>query len=264
MIVFSLFLALALERLRVTPAQWELEKSARRFDTWLLGHRTFSSARQHSVFGPFLLFIPALLLALFILAWNEGLMTLVINVLVLTLVVGCRDKRNAIREWFLAVQRGDEETQKTQAEAFLGDGAGLDASIGDHILWLNFRFYFAVSLWFIIFGAPGALAYAFLRANADRVGPLMDWADWLPARAAGFSFLLVGNFSKALPVWLEHLPRIEFPRETLLSIAKTAEEIQKDNESIIAEPEAMLALARRSTILLLAAIALATLLGWVV
>ncbi|RTE86301.1 MULTISPECIES: regulatory signaling modulator protein AmpE [Gammaproteobacteria] len=264
MIVFSLFLALALERLRVTPAGWELDEKARSFDAWLTGHRTFGSARQNTTFGPFLLLIPAFILAILLLMSDQSLLLLLVNVLVLTLVIGCRNKRDAMREWFLAVQREDLASQKEQAEKFLGDGAGPGASIGDHILWLNFRFYFAVALWFVLLGAPGALAYAFFRANADRVGAFMDWIDWIPSRVASFAFLLVGNFSKALPVWLEHLTKVEASQETLLTIARSAEEIPSGDVAVNAEPEAMLALARRSTILLLAAIALATLFGWVV
>ena len=264
MIVISLFIALMLERLRVTPAEWQVDGTAKRFDQWLSDHRTFGAARQHETFGPFLLLLPALLLAILLLLGTGGITTFLVNLLVLTLVIGCRPKREAIREWFLAVQRDDHETQREQEEILLDDGTGKQASLADHLVWLNFRFYFAVAFWFLLFGAPGALAYGFLRANSERIAPVMDWVDWLPARVAGFAYLMVGNFSKGMPVWLAHLPKFERVRDTLLEIAHAAEEVVPDEDNIAAEPEAMLALARRSTILLLAAIALATLFGWVV
>jgi len=252
-----------LERLRITPAEWQVDGTAQRFDRWLFEHNTFSSARQHETFGPFLLLLPALLLAVLMLLGTGGLTHFIINILVLTWVVGCRAKREAIREWFLAVQRDDTDTQKAQIRNLLGDGIE-NSALSDHLLWLNFRFYFSVAFWFVLFGAPGALAYGFLRANEESIRPVMRWVDWLPARVAGFAYLLVGNFSKGMPVWLAHLPKFEDARETLLEIAHAAEEVEPDENNIAAEPEAMLALARRSTILLLAAIALATLFGWVV
>lgn len=261
MIVLSLFVALMLERLRVTPAGWQLDNTARQFNNWLYEHDTFSSARKNDVFGPLILLIPALLLAVIMLLGVGGLATFFINVAVLTLAFGCRPYSDALKRWYLAIARDDKETQQEAADLIM-DGNG-NISLGQQLVWLNFRYYFSVVLWFVIFGAPGVLGYTILRANEHHIGQLMGWVDWLPVRVAGLAFLFVGHFTRAMHAWLESIGLVQNSQETLLQLAVAAEDIPADDEKNV-EPQAMLGLARRATILLLAVIALATLLGWIV
>lgn len=269
MIVLSIFAALIIERLRVTPAGWRLDNSARQFDDWLLQHETFSAARKHEVFGPLMLLIPALALAIFMLFGTGGLSEFIINVLVLTLVLGCRIQREAVRDFFLAIERDDDDA-KADAERLFAreleqpEDSDEVVTVGQRLVWMNFRYYFSVVFWFVLFGAPGALGYGLLRANESKVGALLRWVDWLPVRAAGFAYLLVGHFSKGMPSWLASLSDYRKPALSLVTIAQAAEDTDVDPEDAAAEPQAMLALARRATILLLVAIALATLFGWVV
>ena len=155
MIVLSLFVALMLERLRVTPAGWQLDSSAQQFNQWLYEHDTFSTARKNEVFGPLVLLIPALLLAVIMLLGVGGLATFFINVAVLTLAFGCRPYREALKRWYLAIARDDKETQQEAADIIM-EGNG-NITLGQQLVWLNFRYYFSVVLWFLIFGAPGVL-----------------------------------------------------------------------------------------------------------
>ncbi|HLV48428.1 MAG TPA: regulatory signaling modulator protein AmpE [Aliidiomarina sp.] len=262
MIVLSLFVALMLERLRITPEGWQLDSTARKFDAWLYEHDTFSSARKNDVFGPLLLLIPALLLAVIMLFGVGGLATFFVNIAVLTLALGCRPYRAALKRWYLATERDDKEVQQEAAAVILQGDSNI--SLGQQLVWLNFRFYFSVVFWFVLFGAPGVLGYAILRANEKRVPQLISWVDWLPVRVAGLTFLLVGHFTRAMHAWLASIGLVQNSQEVLLQLAVAAEDFTADEDDESAEPQAMLGLARRATILLLAAIALASLLGWVV
>ncbi len=260
MIVLSLFIALMLERLRFTPDGWQLDGTARKFDRWLYEHETFSAARKNDVFGPLVLLIPALLLAVIMLFGIGGLAIFFINVAVLTLALGCRPYRDALKRWYLATEREDKEVQLAASDIILQGNTHI--SLGQQLVWLNFRYYFSVVFWFVLFGAPGVLGYAILRANEQHVSQLMGWVDWLPVRVAGLMFLLVGHFTRAMHAWLASIGLVQNSQEILLQLAVAAEDVPVDEDDESAEPQAMLGLARRATILLLAAIALATLLGW--
>ncbi|RUO42905.1 hypothetical protein CWE15_05760 [Aliidiomarina taiwanensis] len=262
MIVFSLFIALVLERLRITPEGWQVNDAARRFDTWLSEHETYGKARGHATFGPFLLLLPAFLLAVLMLFNISGFAILLLNILVLTLAFNCRPYREALKRWYLATERDDTESQATARRELLPDDSAL--SLGQQLVWLNFRYFFAVIVWFILLGAPGVLGYIFLRANAERISRFMGWVDWLPVRIAGVAFLLVGHFSNALQPWLSSLKATPDNQDVLLSLAEAAEAFPGDSEEESAEPQAMLGLARRATIILLVAVAVATLMGWLV
>ncbi|MCO4321483.1 regulatory signaling modulator protein AmpE [Aliidiomarina quisquiliarum] len=262
MIVLSLFVALMLERLRVSPAGWQLDSTAQQFNDWLYQHDTFSSGRKNEVFGPLVLLIPALLLAVIMLFGVGALATFFINVAMLTLAFGCRPYRDALKRWYLATAREDKETQQ-EASDFIMQGNG-NISLGQQLVWLNFRYYFSVVFWFVLFGAPGVLGYTILRANEHQVGQLMGWVDWLPVRIAGLAFLFVGHFTRAMHAWLASIGLVQNSQEVLLQLAVAAEDITVDEEEKSTEPQAMLGLARRATIFLLASVALASLLGWIV
>lgn len=262
MIVFSLFIALMLERLRITPEGWQLNDLARRYDHWLIEHDTYSKAREHSTFGPFLLLIPSLLLAVLMLFTMSGLATLVINLLVLSLAFNCRSYREALKRWYLASERDDKEAQRAAHQELVPENTEL--RLGQQLVWLNFRYYFAVIVWFLLLGAPGVLGYIFIRANEERVPTIMGWVDWIPVRIAGVAYLLVGHFNHAFQAWLSSFKVTPNNRDILLEMAEAAEAFPSDNQDESAEPQAMLGLARRATIILLVAVAVATLMGWLV
>ncbi|RUO33502.1 regulatory signaling modulator protein AmpE [Aliidiomarina sanyensis] len=262
MVVLSLLIALILERLRITSENWRLEPTVARWDEWLTEHEQIGPWRKHDLLGPLLLISPAILLAVLLLFSQSYLALLIVNVLVLSLAIGCRPQRAALRQFLLAANRGDQESREEHAKAlhYVDDE---ELTIGQQLIWLNFRYYFAVAFWFAILGAAGALAYVLLRARANEVQKLLAWVEWLPLRAAGFGFLLVGHFSRAMPVWVKSLTRgIEHPPRILGEIAQAAEEVHADEDDHTSEPDAMVNLARRNVILLLVVVAVATLFGW--
>lgn len=261
MILLSLFIALVLERLRITPAGWQMDNGARKFDAWLAEHETFQAARQHETFGPLVLLVPALLLAILLLFDVGGLVVFFANIAVLTLAFGCRSYRDALKRWYLATKRDDQDAQQ-EAAAFLLQGNEA-ISLGQQLAWLNFRYYFSVIFWFVLFGAPGVLGYALLRANEQRLPRLMFWIDWLPVRMAGLAYLFVGQFTSAAPVWLASIGKVAPSQAVLIELAVAAEHVEQNDDDESKEPQALLGLARRASVLLLVAIALASLLGWI-
>ncbi|EGN74819.1 membrane protein required for beta-lactamase induction [Idiomarina sp. A28L] len=264
MMVFSLFIALILERLRITPEAWKLDPIADRWDAWLNEKDDINRWRNHDLFGPLLLVAPAIVLAILMWINYSVLAAVLVNIIVLTLVIGCRTQRSALRQYFLAAKRGDNAEVEIHAEA-LKYHPDENLNTGQQLVWLNFRFYAAVSIWFILLGAPGALAYGLLRSRADVFPKILAWVEWLPLRICAFGYVLVGHFSKAMPVWLKIVPEgIENPPQQLVDVAVAAEEVPEDPENNWIEAEALVNLVRRNMILILVIVAFATLLGWVV
>ena len=264
MIVFSLFIALILERLRITPDIWKLTAIAERWDRWLSEKDDVSSWREHDLFGPLLVLAPAIVLALLMWINSSVLASVLVNIVVLTLVLGCRPQRAALRAYFLAAKRGDDEEMQEHMQV-IRYPADTELRVGQQLVWLNFRYYAAVSLWFIILGAPGALAYGLLRERAEVFPKLLAWVEWLPLRIAAFGYLLVGHFTRGLAAWLDILPKgIHEPEQQLNSVAVAAEDIAVEEDDEVVEAEILVALARRNMILVLVAVAILTLFGWVV
>ncbi len=81
-------------------------------------------------------------------------------------------------------------------------------------------------------------------------------------RLVSFCYMLVGNFSKALSVWLETcFDFVEQPFMVLNKVAKQSEDFQVDENDCTAEPCLLVRLAKRSLMLLLAIIAILTITG---
>ena len=164
MIIFSLLIALLIDRALRNRGHWQLKPIA---DTWSTHYQRYTETyhwARHPVIAPLLWVLPALLLVLLVRLQGSTLLLLIINVLVLLICLGAADKREAVRSYLSHAHR-DEHQPCDQWQQRLArmqpELAG--ASVGSHIIWLNFRYYFAVIFWFIIFGALGALIYALLR-----------------------------------------------------------------------------------------------------
>lgn len=282
MIIFSLLIALLIDRGLRSRGHWQLKPIA---DTWFGHYARWTHERdwaQYAVVAVFLWLLPALILALLVFLQGSALLALIINVLVLVICLGTADKREIVRRYLGHAHHGqglpcaELQQQLEQAQPEL-----IGQPVGTHIIWLNFRYYFAVIFWFILLGALGSLVYALLREyvvnryaseSSEEVAEQRSrWfattlyiLEWPAARVAGFAYLLVGHFSRAFPTWARGVTSMQPHAVYLGQVARRAEDVVSHEPELCGEPSAMLTLAKRSIILLLVATAIATLLGWLV
>jgi AmpE protein len=74
--------------------------------------------------------------------------------------------------------------------------------------------------------------------------------------------MLVGHFSKAMPIWLENFFDInKKPNQILISVAQKSEDFMVDPEDCTAEPCLLVRLAKRTLLLCLAVISVLILTG---
>lgn len=272
MVIFSLLIAILIERSKRGPSHWTLTPFALSWQRALQRWPGDAEWARHPALKILLWLLPALVLGLLLLWQNSALLTLLVNLLVLLVCMGCPQQRILVRDYLAKAQHADcDGCDQTRYQLIELHPELAGHPVGSHLVWLNFRFYFAVALWFIIFGAGGALAYALCRSRALEMGEedllwsrVLYWVEWFPARVAGFAYLLIGHFSRALPIWLRGLTETEQPHAVYLSeVSQAAEDSSDGGEDLTDEPSVKLNLAKRTMVLLLAVTAVTTLLGWI-
>ena len=88
------------------------------------------------------------------------------------------------------------------------------------------------------------------------------WLDWLPARIVSFGYLIIGNFSQGTATYLKYVFNFSEPnRRVIGDIALAAERVEQEFIGCSFEAKCMVRLVKRNMLLMLAAIAIFTLLG---
>jgi AmpE protein len=293
MTLISMLIALIIERLAVRSEAWQFSFYAKKYLSF--SQSTGLSKLANDDKGQYLwVLLPGLVYALALWLIDSGLVTLVLNTLVLLVCIGCWHYRQLYKQYLNASERADNESafltmQQLSADVGLTDP---ELSYGQRLVWLNFRYYAAVLFWFAIFGGAGAIIYALLRqmnepVNGSKATPeleegvevaeatktisqipsvftlLMYWADWVPARLFGVGLALVGHFSRASTALLAFLGDFTTPADKVVTtVAKAAEPLPDDAYNCAEETACMVQLAKRNVLFFLALVAVLTLSGW--
>lgn len=274
--LLSLLIALAAERTLTSPV-WQFRTFYQHYFALCAKSRFVGGICQQSSVTLLFVLLPAVLVWLFMQLIDDSLLHLVVSTLILIICFGCIKSRHAYRDYLKAGFRG-ELTECEQHRLALAEDKNLAlTSIGEMLIWLNYRYYIAIMLWFVLFGAPGAIFYRLLVTVVEKRGDdgvvlteqvngscaeLLKWLDWLPVRLTAFGYMFVGHFSKAFPVWLECLVDVTMhPHRVLIRVAKHAEDFMLDEQDCTAEPCVLVRLAKRNVLFFLAVISVLTITG---
>jgi len=276
MTILALLIALAIERVTVKLPQWQGQTYARQYLDWVT-EKAWLSEDSTSIAWFVVAFLPALACAL-IISFLPGLLEFVVQTLVLFICLGCQAIRDTYKCFLQAANRGDVEacylysTQMGHCDSQADKGA----TFGLRLVWLNYQHYGAVILFFVAFGAPGAVFYVLAREafeyackeedfSVASAGAVRQLADFIPVRLSAFGMLLVGNFAHAMPVWLQSLFAFsERASQTLTNVASAAEVLPdpKLSETEPAtEPAMLVKLAKRNLLFLLVVVSILTVIG---
>jgi len=274
--LISLLIALAAERY--------LSSSAWQFNTYYKYYLKFIK-RSSIVDSPWgsltisyvAIFIPVIACYLLLDLVDDGLLNLIVSTVVLIVCFGCIATRDKYKNYLKAAFRGETTTCELHHQQLQQDKNITDMSFGQLLVWLNYRYFIAIMIFFVLFGAPGALFYRLLttvnEGNTIEELEIIDevsqstkqfqfWLDWLPVRIVAFGYMLVGHFSKAMPIWLESLFDVtKMPHQLLISVAEKSEDFMVDPDDCTAEPCLLVRLAKRTLLLCLAVIAILVLTG---
>jgi len=286
MILMSLLLVLSLERIVTKAPEWHIARYANMYQASLQKRGWLSDDT------PALTFFGAMLLPAVVLAgiesWLLGpFLTFIEQSLVLFVCIGCPALRATYKCFLNAAERGDlqacsmytDQLGHCASEKESDGTAGREGkSFGQHLTWLNYQHYAAVMLWFVAFGAPGALLYCLSRNTTEQLcaaghplaypaGRLMFALDFLPVRVTALGMLMMGHFSRALPEWLKDGLSVDISAYDLLTQVSskaemlTPEEQKAQVENASIEPKVLVKLAKRNVIFLLVITSSLTLIG---
>jgi len=289
MSLISLLIALAAERY--------LSSSAWQFKTYFLAYlslfkksKLMNAARESIVLQVIFITIPVIACHLLLELVDDGLLYLIFSTLILIVCFGCVKTRQCYKDYLMSAFRGEPTTCELHHSQLLQDTSSTPMSFGQLLVWLNYRYFIAIMIFFVVFGAAGALFYRLLvtmneapvklehenlevdENSNETEEPIKDkkpllqdilfWVDWLPVRIVAFGYMLVGHFSKAMPLWLENLFDVNKPpNELLVTVAQKSEDFMIDPDDCTAEPCLLVRLAKRTLLLCLAVISVLILTG---
>lgn len=276
MSLLSLLFALAVER-SLPSKIWQFSFYFNKVLAFAKQFKLLKSPVDNIFSAALFIIIPTIAVALALAFVKGTIFELAFLCLVLLICIGCSFTRESYKCYLQAAFRGELTTCDLHYQQLIQDKKLPDMGFGQVLIWLNFRHYIAVMLLFVCFGLPAVVLYRMLltvteyQANDDeqvnedvkqKLATILFWIDWPMVRLVSFFYMLVGHFSKALPVWLESC--FDFgkqPYQILTSVAKESEDFQLDPGDCTAEPCLLVRLAKRALLLLLAIVAVLTITG---
>ena len=215
---------------------------------------------------------PAISVAILLHILNLGLVTFVVTLFVLFVSIGSHSLREAFKCYLQAAERGDLQACDMYARN-LGLPDHSPQTFAGHLVWLNYQRYAAPIFFFVVFNVFGVIAYGTLRvlngyAQKHALGlqhttqKILLVVEWVPVRLAAVGFLIVGHFSRALPVWLSLcFDTSTCAKDVLTRVAIAAEDVQSEPDDLVTEAVTLVSLAKRNILFILSIVAILTLLG---
>ncbi len=287
MSLISLLIALIAERY-LSSSTWQFNTFYQRYIAAIKKTKLLADFQQSTILNYAVIFIPVIGCYFLMSQIDNALLYLIASTLILIVCFGCMKTRDAYKSYLVSAFKGEMTSCELHHMQLQQDKNIANMGFGQTLVWLNYRYFIAVMLFFVVFGPAGALFYRLLtvmnecsnneeQAIGDEESEvkeetvneacfanqqLLFWVDWLPVRLVAFGYMFVGHFSKAMPVWLENL--FEFdkaPSKVLISVAEKSEDFMVDADDCTLEPCLLVKLAKRTLLLFLVVISLLILTG---
>ena len=277
MSLISLLIALAAEKY-LSSSAWQFNTYFKQYYQFFKGLKFFGSPNSSQLASAIFIILPVAVCYFLLTLVEDGFLHLVISTLVLIVCFGCVKTRECYKQYLTAAFKGEQTTCSMHHKQLKQDKNLEEMGFGQSLIWLNFRYFISVMLFFVVFGAPGALFYRLLaKVNEEQCENVecekteqvdnfnrtfIFWVDWLPVRLVTFGYMFVGHFSRALPTWLEYIFDVnKQPYRILAGVAQKSEDFMIDADDCTAEPCLLVRLAKRTLLLFLAVISILILTG---
>ena len=234
MALISLLLALFIERVVHLSAKLQLDHVLQRYLYPLL-----PSFINSGILGTLVIIaLPTILMYSLLDALAGlyyGVFTVMAWLLLLLMSFGGSDYRRDYRQYLKALSRNDLKAKGIYAscldvhsERFCS--TLLTQAVAQQLVWINYRFYFAVIFYFVLAGPVGLTIYVVARSyhkyiiehhgkqlQRSGIHHIMRIVDWLPARLTMLGYALVAEEQAALPQSLRSWRDVSTPESELLS-----------------------------------------------
>ncbi|QDE32863.1 beta-lactamase regulator AmpE [Shewanella polaris] len=280
MALFSLLMAILVERLKLLPSGWQFDSVIARYQKLFWDNQSLKSE-----FGVAMAIVLPALLVLLISFLLDGifydLLSLLFWVLISIICFCHQSLRRVFKQYIQAACRGDIQACYRLAgeldcteHLHVVDEQDLGRKVGQITAWINYRYYGAVALYLIFLEPVGAVLYCTVRFFSDYNNkntlemPLVDrllmLLDWLPSRIFSFGYVLSGQFSTGLSAWRQYGLSGKTDAKTIVTYtAVAAESLPEAGDAplSIRSTLALLALSKRNFVLLLTMVSVLTIFG---
>ncbi|PHR83551.1 MAG: regulatory signaling modulator protein AmpE [Colwellia sp.] len=161
MSLLSLLIALAAEK-SLSSAFWRFDYYYQKYASLFQHNATLPTDKGSTLRYTIFLLLPVALIYGILALVGDGLLHLIISTLVLIVCFGCFTTRHSYKQYLHAAFRGDETTSELFHQQLLQDKNLPPMSFGQALIWLNYRYYIAIMLFFVFFGAAGVVFYRLL------------------------------------------------------------------------------------------------------
>ena len=291
MTLITLLIVLLIERFALKSSHWQPKHYMKSYFNWVSEKEVLSQFSDVKLFAT--LASPAFGISALVYFLSSNLIEFIVSLLVLSICIGDVKSRNLYRQYLNAVSRKDEEAQMLLQGQLQGQMEITDSdkeeqhqeqvasaqteylkqeSLGETLIWINFKFYAAPIFYFVFLGLPGLIFYTttLYLVESDKFGQLPEsakkWLEvlfWIPARLVSLGYMIVGHFTNGLETWLKYAVNIsKSSREMLCKVALASEHKAEQNKTQNAQ--VMVSLTKRNMVVFLVVVALLTLYGQIV
>jgi len=127
-----------------------------------------SEKNKPSIVVALFLFLPTLLCYLLLDQLSEGFLYLILSTVILIICLGCPITRSLYKKYLTAAFDGKTTTCELVHTELLQVKKLPKMGFGQALVWLNYRYFIAIMLFFVLFGAAGALFYRLLTSLNER------------------------------------------------------------------------------------------------
>jgi AmpE protein len=167
MSLLSLLIALAAEK-SLSSSLWRFDYYYKKYANFFKQNFLLSKLKGDTFSYTIFLFVPVAVLYGILFWVGEGGIHFIISTVVLIVCFGCSTTRNSYKHYLQAAFRGEPTTSDLFHQQLLVDKNLPPIGFGQALIWLNYRYYIAIMLFFTIFGAVGVLFYRLLTAVIEQ------------------------------------------------------------------------------------------------
>ncbi len=161
MSLLSLLIALAAEK-SLSASIWRFDYYYQQYVNFFQKNSTLAQLKGSNLSYTLFLLLPVAVVYGILTLVDDGLFHLVISTLILIVSFGCFTTRDSYKQYLHAAFRGEMTTSELHHQQLLQDKNLPTMGFGQALIWLNYRYYIAIMLFFVVFGAAGVVFYRLL------------------------------------------------------------------------------------------------------
>lgn len=167
MSLLSLLIALMAEKSLSSPL-WRFDHYYQQYVSFFHNNSTLSKLKNSNLSYTLFLLLPVAVVYGVLALVDDGLIHLIISTLILIVSFGCVSTRESYKQYLHAAFSGEATTAELHQQQLLQDKNLPPMGFGQALIWLNYRYYIAIILFFVFFGAVGVVFYRLLTTAIEQ------------------------------------------------------------------------------------------------